>query len=57
MLKIFVGLLVLWETVYTVSFGIAQFKNGKKAGAVFAIFLAFFTAILYFNYVFDKIYL
>ncbi len=57
MLKIFVGLLVLWETVYTVSFGIAQLKNGKKAGAVFAFFLTFSTAILYFNYIFDKIYL
>ncbi len=57
MLKIFVGLLVLWETVYTVSFGIAQFRNGKKAGAIFAVFLAFSIAILYLNYIFDKIYL
>ena len=57
MLKIFVGLLVLWETVYTASFGIAQFRNGKKAGAIFAIFLTFSIVILYLNYIFDKIYL
>ena len=57
MLNLFLGLLILWETVYTVSFGIAQLKNRKKAGAIFAFFLAFSSAILYFNYVFDKFFL
>ncbi len=57
LLYLSIGILVLWETVYTISFGIAQFKNGRQAGGVFAVLLSILTVILYFNFIFDKIFL
>lgn len=45
-------LLVLWETVYSVSYGVALIKTDKKPGGIFLLFLSLISLILCFNFIF-----
>lgn len=46
------ALLVIWETVYSVSYGVSLIKSGKKSGGIFLLLLPLISLILCFNFIF-----
>ncbi len=50
--NIFLILLTLWAAVYSVSYGIALFRNKNIAGGLFVIFLPLTAIALCFSYIF-----
>ncbi len=51
-LDLFVSLLVVWETVYSFSFGRALIGKKQFAAGIFVIFLSAAALLLCINYVF-----
>lgn len=52
---LFIAGLVVWETVYSVSFSAALLSKGQKSGGIFVLILTALAALLCLNYLFGFI--
>lgn len=48
--NLLLAVLLLWETVYSVSFGAFLIKSKNKSGGFFVLFLSVFTLLLGISY-------
>ncbi len=53
MLKILICILVIWETIYTISFGLAQKKEKNRGGEIVIFSLLGVKILLFLNFLTD----